>query len=74
MGVACLKFHGENFGCKIAKFVKVFCLESFPLCGTFVCVQVIVITQEMVQHGLRCTRAGCYHEGVARVKHQPEGN
>ena len=36
--------------------------------------QVIVITQEVVQHGLCCTRAGCYHEGVARVKHQPEGN
>ena len=36
MGVACLKFRGENFRgytCKIAKFVKVFSLESFPLYG-----------------------------------------
>ena len=33
IGVACLKFRGENFRCKIVKFVKVFSLESFPLYG-----------------------------------------
>ena len=38
MGVACQKFHVEKTfagGCKIAKFVKVFSLESFPLYGIF---------------------------------------
>ena len=35
MGMARLKFHGKTFmgGCKIAKFVKVFSFESFPLYG-----------------------------------------
>ena len=37
MGVACPNFRGENFIsiCKIAKFVKVFSLESFPLYSTY---------------------------------------
>ena len=36
MGVACLEFRGENFRgwLKIAKFVKVFSLENFPLYGS----------------------------------------
>ena len=46
MGVACLEFRGENF-CgwrKIAKFVKVFSLESFPLYSSYMwlCIHVHV--------------------------------
>ena len=36
-------------------------------------VQVIVITQEMVQHGLCCLRVGCCHEGTARVTTSARG-
>ena len=35
--------------------------------------QVIVITQEMVQHGLCCPRVGCCHEGTARVTTSARG-
>ena len=44
MGVACLKFCGETFadGWKIAKFVKVFSLESFPLYGS-VCIKNVLL-------------------------------
>ena len=37
MGVTCLEFRGENFHgwLKIAKFMKVFTLKSFPLYGIY---------------------------------------
>ena len=35
--------------------------------------QVIVITQEMVQHGLCCPKVGCRHEGAARVTTSARG-
>ena len=53
MGVAYLKFRGENFhrchGYKITKFVKIFSLESFllygnikPLSGNYVYAYIVV--------------------------------
>ena len=36
-------------------------------------IYVIVITQEMVQHGLCCPRVGCCHEGAARVTTSARG-
>ena len=46
MGVACLEFRVENFadGWKIAKFMKVFSLESFPLYGTCILMIIFMLT------------------------------
>ena len=49
MGVACLKFRGETFagGYKIAKFVKIFSLESFPLYSTYIYICIIFLDYYM---------------------------
>ena len=53
MGVACLKFCGENFvgGCKITKFMNVFFLESFLLYGiSLLCLQPqVILSKEQKQ-------------------------
>ena len=58
MGVAYQKFCGETFvgGYKIAKFMKVFSLESFPLYGSCSPVQLA-----LDWHGQKRHTVGCLH-------------